>query len=133
GAVVTWPTDSRAQRRYFQEPNNTVYGGVRLNLVGREPNGRVSPEEADAVMAELEQDLLELVNVDTGKCVVRAVQRCDNWHARSPRDVMPDLFLDWERGAPVERIASPKIGLVTGLYDHWRTGDHRPAGLLLAR
>lgn len=133
GAVVTWPADSRSQRRYFAEPNNTVYGGVRLNLVGREPNGRVAPEEADAVIAELEQDLLELVNVDTGKRVVRAVERCDAWHARTPTDAMPDLFLDWERSAPVERVSSPKIGAVHAPYEHWRTGDHRPAGLLLAR
>jgi hypothetical protein len=76
---------------------------------------------------------LELVNVDTGKRAVRAVERCDTWHARAPTDVMPDLFIDWERSAPVEKVTSPKTGLIHIPYTHWRTGDHRPAGMLLAR
>ena len=126
------PEQWRARRRYFQEPNNTVYGGVRLNLAGREPAGIVQPEQAGAVIAQLEQDLLALVNADTGGRVVRKVERSDAWHRRADDDCMPDLFLDWERGDPIERVASPKIGEVHVPYDHWRTGDHRPAGMLLA-
>jgi len=132
-ALETWPADRRSQQRYFLEPNNTVYGGIRLNLIGREPRGRVQPEAADALIAELERDLLELVNADTGKSVVRAVQRCADWHERTPSDVMPDLFVDWDRTAPIERVHSDKVGLIEIPYDHWRTGDHRPAGLLLAQ
>jgi len=45
---------------------------------------------------------------------------------------MPDLFVDWERTAPIETVWSPKTGLVHAPYTHWRTGDHRPDGLLLA-
>jgi hypothetical protein len=91
----------------------------------------VHPEEADVVIAQLEQDLLELVNLDTGKPAIRAVQRSDAWHERSATDVMPDLFVDWDRSAPVNRVSSPKIGVIHEPYELWRTGDHRPAGLLL--
>lgn len=125
--------EARARRRFFKEPNNTVYGGVRLNLMGREPKGIVPPEEVDALIAEITEGLLELVNADTGKPVVRGVERCDRWHKRSPTDTMPDLFLDWERSALIENVSSPRIGVVQGRYTHWRTGDHRPAGLLLAK
>jgi hypothetical protein len=45
---------------------------------------------------------------------------------------MPDLFIEWERSGLVETVWSPKIGLVHAPYTHWRTGDHRPDGLLLA-
>jgi hypothetical protein len=45
---------------------------------------------------------------------------------------MPDLFVDWDRSAPVNRVSSPKIGVIHEPYELWRTGDHRPAGLLLA-
>jgi hypothetical protein len=45
---------------------------------------------------------------------------------------MPDLFIDWERSAPIETVWSPKVGLVHAPYTHWRSGDHRPDGLLLA-
>jgi predicted AlkP superfamily phosphohydrolase/phosphomutase len=132
GALVS-DTDSRAIRRYFREPNNTVYGGVRLNLVGREPKGRVRPEEVDALVENLTRDLLELVNAETGKPVIRSVERCDRWHRRTPTDTMPDLFLDWDRSAPINAIASPKIGVVDKPIEECRTGDHRPAGMLLVR
>ena len=45
---------------------------------------------------------------------------------------MPDLFLDWERSAPIETVWSEKTGMVHAPYVNWRTGDHRPYGLLLA-
>jgi predicted AlkP superfamily phosphohydrolase/phosphomutase len=125
--------ERRSRQKFFKEPNNTVYGGVRLNLMGREAKGCVRPEEVDAVIAELTEGLLELVNVDTGKPVVRSVERCDRWYGRVPTDTMPDLFLDWERSALIETVSSPRIGTLHRPYTHWRTGDHRPAGLLLAK
>jgi len=30
-------------------------------------------------------------------------------------------------------VGPDEIGEVRGVYDHWRTGDHRPAGMLLVR
>jgi predicted AlkP superfamily phosphohydrolase/phosphomutase len=122
----------RARQRYFSAPNNFVYGGVRLNLMGREPRGRVRPEDADGVMAQLAQDLLALVNLDTGRPAIRRVERADRWYRRSARDSMPDLFIDWEREAPIETLWSPKLGLLHAPYVNWRSGDHRPDGLLVA-
>jgi predicted AlkP superfamily phosphohydrolase/phosphomutase len=124
--------EERARRRWFLEPNNYVFGGVRLNLAGREPRGCVALDEVDAVCRRLANDLLALVNVDTGGPVVRAVERSDRRYGRSSADRMPDLFLDWERSAPIETVWSPKVGLVHAPYTHWRSGDHRPDGLLLA-
>lgn len=122
----------RARQRFFVEPNNSVYGGVRLNLAGREPNGCVQPSEVDRVCGRLTHDLLALVNVATGGRVIRGVERADRWYRRSAADTMPDLFIDWERTVPLETVWSPKTGLVHAPYTHWRTGDHRPDGLLLA-
>ncbi|HEX8665824.1 MAG TPA: alkaline phosphatase family protein [Beijerinckiaceae bacterium] len=124
--------EERARRRFFLEPNNYVFGGVRLNLAGREPSGCVRPDEVDAVCRRLTKDLLALVNVDTGGPVIRAVERSDRRYSRSKGDRMPDLFIDWERSAPIETVWSPKVGLVHAPYTHWRSGDHRPDGLLLA-
>jgi predicted AlkP superfamily phosphohydrolase/phosphomutase len=125
------PND-RARQRFFVEPNNAVYGGVRFNLAGREPSGCVRPEEVDRLCARLSRDLLALVNVATGGRAVRGVERADRWYRRSAVDTMPDLFVDWERAAPIETVWSPKTGSVHAPYSHWRTGDHRPDGLLLA-
>ena len=125
--------EMRAKRAFFSEPNNFVYGGVRLNLKGREPNGVVDPADADALCDRLAADLLAITNPDTGRPIIASVERCDRHHARSPGDRMPDLFLCWERHSPIEAARSPKIGTIRDPYVGWRTGDHKPDGLLVAR
>jgi predicted AlkP superfamily phosphohydrolase/phosphomutase len=122
----------RARQRFFLEPNNYVMGGIRLNLIGREPSGHVAPDEVDVVCRRLADDLLALVNVETGDRVVRSVERADRWYRRSSADKFPDLFVEWENSAPIETVWSPKIGLLHSPTTHWRSGDHRPDGLLLA-
>ncbi len=124
--------EARARQQFFVEPNNYVYGGVRLNLAGREPNGCVAPHEVDRVCKRLADDLMALTNVDTGGPVVRDVIRADRWYRRSADDTMPDLFVDWARDAQIETVWSAKAGLVHAPYTHWRSGDHRLHGLLLA-
>ncbi len=124
--------EDRARQHFFLEPNNSVYGGVRLNLAGREPRGCVQPSEIDRIHAEMTEDLLALVDAKTGSPVVRAVERSDRWYRRSASDRIPDFFVDWQRTAPIETVWSPKTGLVHGPYRHWRSGDHRPHGLMLA-
>ena len=71
-------------QRWFLAPNNTVYGGVRINLRGREPGGVVEPgADYDAACEQLAQDLLELVNVETGEPVVNGVSRTEDHYERS--------------------------------------------------
>ena len=123
--------EARVRQRFFLEPNNYVHGGVRFNLIGREPRGTLHPDELDAAAARLTRDLMSLVNVATGDPVVSAVTRADAHYRRSPEDRMPDLFIDWVRRGPIETVWSPKTGLVHGPYLNWRSGDHRPDGLLL--
>jgi predicted AlkP superfamily phosphohydrolase/phosphomutase len=124
---------ARARRRFFAEPNNSVYGGIRFNLAGREPSGRVARGDVDGLAVWLEAELRALVNVATGGPVVLGVHRCDAHHRRAEGDTMPDLFVEWARDAPIETVASPAIGTLHTPYTHWRTGDHNPEGLLLAR
>jgi predicted AlkP superfamily phosphohydrolase/phosphomutase len=124
---------NRASRRFFLSPNNSVYGGVRINLEGREPAGFVRPgAELDATCEQLRRDLLALVNVDTGGPVVRSVERTDAHYLRAPMDSLPDLFIEWNHEAPIETVWSPKTGIMYAPYEHWRTEDHRPGGFLLA-
>jgi predicted AlkP superfamily phosphohydrolase/phosphomutase len=122
----------RARQAFFMEPNNSVFGGIRLNLAGREPMGCVAPADVDAVCRRLVDDLMAIVNLDTGRSAIRAIERADRWYRRTGDDTMPDLFVDWDHSAPIETVWSPKTGLVHGRYTHWRSGDHKPDGLLLA-
>ena len=124
---------TRSRQRYFMSPNNTVYGGVRINLKGREAGGLVKPvREFDVLCDELKRDLLSLINVDTGDPVVLSVERTDSHYERDVVDELPDLLIHWNHEAPVEKVWSPKTGLIHAPYWHWRTGDHRPGGFLLA-
>jgi predicted AlkP superfamily phosphohydrolase/phosphomutase len=123
----------RAGRRFFMEPNNSVYGGVRINLKGREPAGLVHPgAELDAICDQIRLDLRALLNVATGRPVVRAVDRTERHHPRFPHDLLPDLLIEWNSDEQIETVWSAKTGIVHGPAAHWRTGDHRPTGLLLA-
>ncbi|MBV9310704.1 MAG: hypothetical protein JOZ73_07725, partial [Solirubrobacterales bacterium] len=126
--------EQRRAQRFFVSPNNFVVGGVRINLRGREPEGIVDPgQEFDRLCEQLRADLLGMVNVTTGAPVLREVTRTDRYYARSSDDALPDLFLEWNHDHPIETVWSPRFGTIHGKYVHWRTGDHRPGGMLLAR
>jgi predicted AlkP superfamily phosphohydrolase/phosphomutase len=120
------------ERRWFAAPNNTVEGAVRLNLAGREPHGRIHPSDRRSVLRWLSERLMELVNVDTGGRVIRRCVVSDDVYSRAPDDAFGDLYVEWERSAPIERVWSPAIGTVAMPYDHWRQGDHVREGLVLA-
>lgn len=123
-----WGTDTYAWP-WFLSPNNTVVGGIRLNLVGREPRGVVQPGDVDRVVERLTSELLALVNVDTGGPVVLGVRRFEGAYPdRTADDAFPDLLVDWNRDAAIETIWSPTIGLLHEPYVLWRSGDHRNPG-----
>src|SRR5262249_37295741 len=122
---------ARHERRWFQAPNNTVVGGIRFNVRGREPDGGVEPDDIDALTPSLSDDLLDLVNVDTGERAVRKVTPTTAVYG-DVADAFPDLLVEWNRSAPIERVYSPKVGTVVVLEGRWRTGDHTDRGLLLA-
>jgi predicted AlkP superfamily phosphohydrolase/phosphomutase len=128
------PPLNPAGRRYFAVHNNEPYGGIRLNLIGREPKGRVAAGAAfDAVCAELTRELLAIVNTETGDPLVRRVLRTRDVYEGERLDHLPDLLVEWNWDAPIRSIASPTIGRMERTYRWVRTGDHRPPGLLIAR
>lgn len=126
--------EERRSQDFFMSPNNFVVGGVRINLKGREAEGRIRPgPQVDELCQRLEEDLLALVNVDTGTTVIDRVERSDAHYDRESLDSLPDLFLQWNQNHPIETVWSPRFGMIRGPYTHWRTGDHRSGGLLLIR
>jgi predicted AlkP superfamily phosphohydrolase/phosphomutase len=45
---------------------------------------------------------------------------------------MPDLFVLWNRSAPIDRVTSPDIGTVEYLHRGNRTGDHEAESVFFA-
>ena len=131
--------------RCFHQRNGLALGGIRLNLVGREPHGMLRPgPEADTFCKDLIDDLRAVIDERTGRPLIRRVVRVAE-HYRGPRlSGLPDLVVDYDdalatgstqlaggAGATL-RVSSPKIGVIEGSNSYGRTGEHRPDGLLIA-
>ena len=123
---------AKAERRYFEVQVDGASGGVRINLKGREAQGKVEPAEYDEVCRSLTRDLLDVVNADTGKPLVARVLRTAEVYPGPFVQRMPDLLLEWNRERPIVRVSSPKIATVTHPRPSLRSGDHRPGGLFAA-
>lgn len=127
-------TSVDGSRRFFRVPNNDAFSGVRINLVGREPAGRVHRgPELEALVEQLREDLLALTNTATDRPVVTEVIRTSEAYSGEALDVLPDLLVGWSREAPIIEVWSPKTDAVMKHPGALRTGDHRPGGLVLAR
>lgn len=118
--------------RVFTIVNNTAHGAVRVNLQGREPDGRVAPgAEYEALLDDITMDLKGLTNLATGEPIVGAVYRCDDIYPGPERGHLPDLFVQWneDMSAPVDAAGSNKLPRIEGTYRYVRSGDHRPRGV----
>ncbi|MDT8388648.1 MAG: alkaline phosphatase family protein [Thiogranum sp.] len=123
-----------SRRKSFRVPNNDAYGGIRINLAGREPKGLIAPgREYDEFCEALSRDLLAFINVSSGEPLVKAVLRSADLYEGDNFHHLPDLLVEWNRSAPVEEIYSPNTGTIKGTYRKCRTGDHTPEGLFFIR
>jgi predicted AlkP superfamily phosphohydrolase/phosphomutase len=123
----------RARSSWFPIDTGARSSGVRLNLVGREPDGVVEPgEEREQMLHDLEVALRELVDVDTGETLVLDVERTEHQVGPYAGD-LPDLLVHWRPGpAPVRAARSDRVGeLVAGDPD--RTGHHHAHGFFVVR
>ncbi|HEU4616769.1 MAG TPA: alkaline phosphatase family protein [Gammaproteobacteria bacterium] len=143
GTAKTMPSlgVDAARSLCFPVYNGLVEGGIRLNLAGREPNGRVQPgAEADAFYADLRRELLDIVDERTGHRLVRDVLRTRDVAEGEHLDDLPDILVVWSDEVPTGSIVvgsgagaeirahSPRIGVVEGRNSFGRTGEHRPDG-----
>jgi predicted AlkP superfamily phosphohydrolase/phosphomutase len=118
--------------RVFSVDKNHAHAGLRVNLVGREPAGKVQPgDEYEQLLASLTEDFNALVNKDTGEPLVEDIYRTDELYEGPERDHLPDLMVLWRNEAPVERICSDKIGTIEQQYRYVRSGEHNPFGLMV--
>jgi predicted AlkP superfamily phosphohydrolase/phosphomutase len=89
-------------------------------------------------------DLLNIVDERTGEPVVRRVQRVADHFEGEHLDALPDLLVHWSDSVPMGstsiaggvasgvRVRSPKIGVVEGVNEYGRTGEHRIDGMFVA-
>ena len=132
--VVPPPKVNRAESLCFPVQNNTAHGGLRLNLKGREPNGKINPgADYENFLDEVTREFMSIVNCDTGRPIVKRVHRADALYAGPERDHFPDLMIEWANDEPLHAISSNRMGRMEVNYTLCRTGEHRPAGMVLVK
>jgi len=124
----------RRNRRAFVVPHADINGAIRINLVGREPNGLVrAGAEYDEFCERLTRELYAIVNDETGGPVVRNIRRMREFHPGPFCEDVDDLVVEWNREAPIRSMSSPGIGTLRAGQPVARTGDHRPDCLFVIR
>ena len=134
-----------ARSHCFPLSNGLAVSGIRLNLVGREPRGLITPgEEELAFLSHLERELLAIVDDATGMPLVNGVRRTRDLYAGEHLDALPDLLVEWSESAAVgstvlgngtgARVCarSPSVSTVEGANDYGRSGEHRAEGWFVA-
>jgi predicted AlkP superfamily phosphohydrolase/phosphomutase len=128
------PTIDPAASDCFLIQNNSSHGGIRVNLKGREPQGKVAPgAEYDALLDRLTEDLAAITNLETGRSIVKAIHRRDRLYVGPESDHLPDLMVEWCNDAPTRIVGSNRIGRIEGEYRYCRTGDHQSGGLFIVK
>lgn len=118
------------ERKCFPLFNNDACGAIRINLVDREPQGKVYPgTDYDEFCQQLTKDLMAIVNDRTGEPLVKNVIRVSDYYQGEYLNNLPDLIVEWNRQTPILFVSSPKIGKLENSYSGVRTGDHKPDGL----
>jgi predicted AlkP superfamily phosphohydrolase/phosphomutase len=108
-------------------------GCIRLNVIGREPQGIVRPgAEYEAICIKLIASLEQLTNPRTGRPAVRQVVRVDGAFAGERRDYLPDLIVLWSEETKISAVHSPTFGLVEAPSPDARTGTHHSPGFVIA-
>lgn len=126
--ALSQPLDSPATRA-ITLPNNRC-GAIRLNLVGREPNGSVHPgAEATAILEELRSELLALEDPRNGERIVKRALTAEEAFGLDRSPDVPDLVVTFRYDlGPLEECRSERVGHLrvplAGDNDLPRSGDH---------
>ncbi len=126
---------ARAGRSFFSMNSDSTCGLVRVNLIGRERDGVVPPDQLDATLTHLEVELLALVDDVTGEAVITHVERLHDRWTGPHADLLPDLLVV-ARDQPLGAVRSPTIGVLPGpvphtLCHHTQSGWFAAAGPLI--
>ncbi len=113
-----------------------LWGGIWLNVRGRETAGTVAPEQYDAVCDQVSRLLLALRDPDDGRPLVDRVYRRGELYEGAMLHRMPDLVAvmrgwAYRPGFPRHAQGREVVGLpVRALGPLSGTGHHRPQGVL---
>lgn len=107
------------------ELTNNRRGGVRVNLAGRDLNGTVGAAEAERILDEVTETMLELRDPATGRPLVEWARRSEEMFGPERHRDLPDLIVAFDPSSPIEAAESERVGYIDApLPGKPRTGDH---------
>jgi len=116
----------------FALPMSDGHSELRVNLVGREAQGRVQSGDAyHAYLEALVAELFSLTHSDTGEPAVDVVFRPDGNFDPMTLRAAPDLLIWWRKSQPFRSLRSPSLGIIAGEPIDVRPGEHIMHGMLL--
>ncbi len=101
---------------------------VRINVAGREAEGKVAVADYEPAVDEVERVLRACTNPRTGHPLVAEVQRPRGSDPFAEVGLPADLVVSWAEDT--DALEHPDVGVV-GPYPAWRTGGHRARGFAL--
>lgn len=104
-------------------------GYVRLNVKGREAQGRLEPQEFEAALSELEALLQRCTNPRTGRPLVKELVRTRGAPHEAP-GIPCDLVVCWDDASPADTLDSPALGRI-GPLPYFRSGGHVSHGTVV--
>lgn len=131
GSYVPAMIFDMARSKAFPLPSD-LQGFIRINLSGREPHGKVHPNDYASVCQELETELLALRHRGSGTPVVKNVIRVHDTLDGPLKADFPDLSVVWNTDQIVTTVESPSCGLIRRVPDlSAGGGNHRGTGFIL--
>lgn len=118
----------RANSLLFVVPCNDNAGAIRINLVGREPKGRIAEGEAYERTITGLCDALAAIHDSAGRPAVSDFVRNPIKDSAGRSTALPDLLVTWNRDCDSRCLSSPQIGRIESSMRRERTGDHTDLG-----
>jgi len=119
-----------AHARAFTVPNNEAALGIRVNLIGREPDGLVALDDFERYLDALESVLMTARRPqDNSRAFTESLRTSRHYRIDPRQSGLPDLMLTWDRSRPYTALEVPGHARVAGDAPGVRTGDHKAGGL----
>jgi predicted AlkP superfamily phosphohydrolase/phosphomutase len=105
------------------------YGGIFVNLKGRERLGLVTEDQFSQLCRQLEQELLNIRDPQTSGRIVRRVYFPQDIYGHNISDGCPDLILEPEEGYAFGRDLDKRASVLENRFGRSEVGTHAKEGI----
>ena len=132
-AISSLKVDWQATQAFFF-PLVAPVGGININLVGRQPQGSVRPENYQSVRETIYAKLESLSDPDSGKPILKEIYTREELYSGPFANQAPDILFQLDPDFyPSGDLADPWMVQISDPGPDAWSGVHTPDGILIAR